>query len=162
MSHKFWSLNVVVAGGLALSLPGAAAPVQDARAAITAAYASMDRAFARRDLPATMAHFDPGVVTVDEYARQTDGKDKVAAQFRQAFASSGRAGASLKVSTRLLTFSLEGGGAVATTRADYTTSGTQAGVPFVHEDVRYERDYWIKAGRRWRIRREQTTGGGAL
>ena len=136
---------------LAFVSPAGASPAQDARQAIQAAYASMDQATAHRNASGYSAYLAPDFVGIDRKGAPTGGKEKTLEALRQAFAQVRAA----KSTTQLLTLTLQDGGAVVTTRSQFSLSGTRNGKPFVLESENQERDFWIKSSGRWLLKRER-------
>ena len=137
--------------GFALALPAHATPAGDARAAITAAYAGLDKATASRSASGYSVYLAPDFAGFDPKGAEIDGKDKILQALTQTFAQVSTA----KSVTRLLTFSLQDGGAVATTHTTLTLSGTKRGKPFVLKSEDHTRDFWVQSGGHWLLKRER-------
>ena len=136
---------------IAFSLPVQANSAQDARKAIQAAYAGMDKATSSRSASDYSAYLLPSYVGVDEKGVETEGKAKSVQALSQAFAQVSTA----KSTTQILTLVLQDGGAVVTTHSNLTLSGTKNSRPFIIKSESRVRDFWIKSGGRWLLRRER-------
>ena len=136
---------------IALALPAQADPVQDARKTILAAYAGMDKATRSRSASDYSAYLLSSYIGVDEKGGETDGKAKSVQALRQAFAQVSAA----KSTTQILSLVLQDGGAVVTTHSNLTLSGTKNSRPFVIKSESQVRDFWIKSGGRWFLKRER-------
>ena len=137
--------------GFALACPALAAPTDAARTAIGAAYAGMDRATASRNASGYAAYLAPDFAGFDTKGTALGGRAKTLQALAQAFAQVSAA----KSATRIVTLSLQDGGAVVTTQATLTLSGTKQGQPFVLKSDDQTRDFWVKSGGRWLLKRER-------
>ena len=136
---------------LVLALPTMATPTNDTRAAIGAAYAGMDKATAARNASGYAVYLAPDFAGFDPKGAEIGGKDKILQALKQTFAQVSAA----KSVTRLLAFSLRDGGAVVTTHTTLTLSGTKQGKPFVLKSEDHTRDFWVKSGGHWLLKRER-------
>lgn len=144
-------LAIIVCLSLIAALPAGADPAQEARHAIQAAYAGMDKAISRRDTSAYAVYLDPDIVGIDEKGKETDGKAKTVQLLRQAFAVFRTAASK----TNILTLALQGGGAVVTTHSTLSLSAMKNGRPIVVKSENQVRDFWSKSGGRWLLRQER-------
>ena len=151
MSALVSHASVTLCLSLMLVLPVSANPAQDARKAIRAAYAGMDKATRDRSASGYSAYLSPNCVGVDEKGMETDGRARMVQALSQAFAQVNAA----KSTTQILALSLQDGGAVVTAHSDLTLSGTKNSRPFVIRSESRVRDFWIKSGGRWLLRRER-------
>ena len=135
----------------ALTLPAHATPAGDARTAITAAYAGLDKATASRSVSSYSAYLAPDFAGFDSKGAKISGKDKILQALKQTFAQVSTA----KSVTRIMAFSLQDGGAVVTTHTRLTLSGTKQGKLFVLKSEEQDRDFWVIPGGRWLLKRER-------
>ncbi len=150
MSLRHSCIAVALCPSLALSIPALANPTQDARKAVQTAYIGMDKATKLRSASAYTAYLHPDYVGIDEKGVETDGRPEMVKSLGQAFALVNTAASS----TQVLTLTLQSGGAVVTQRSALTMSGTKNNQPFIIKIDSRVRDFWVKAGGRWLLKRE--------
>lgn len=112
---------------LALIVPAGASPAGDARAAIQAAYAGMDRATANRSAAGYSIYLTPDFVGVDEKGKETAGRDATVQALSGILAQVKAA----RSATQIQTLTLQDGGAVVVTHSTLSLTGTKNGQPFV-------------------------------
>ncbi len=144
--------SVVVSLSFGLTLSVSANPQQDARKAIRAAYAGMDKALIHHDVSAYTAYLHPAFVGHYPQGKELDGKDKDAVSLHQLFAMA----KTVNSSTQLLSFSLQNGGAVVTTREKFSMSGMNESEPISLKSEGTLRGFWVKVGRHWLLKGERS------
>ncbi len=148
MASAFLSVGLTV---FASAQPNVTNPVSP-RAAITAAYASMDRALIRHDVTAYAAHLYPTFVGVYPQGKEMHGRAEDAASLHQLFAVA----SAVTSSTRLLTLAFQDGGAVVTTRETFSMSMQADGQPVSVKSVGTLRGFWVRSGGHWLLKAERS------
>ena len=151
MSNVFCRAGLGLCLILTAVLPAGADPTQAARHAIQSAYAGMDKAIGNRDTSAYAAYLDPNIIGIYEKGKETDGKAKMVQLVRQAFVVFSTASSK----TEILSLTLQGGGAIVTTRSALSFSATRNGRSVTLKGENTVRDFWSKSSGRWLLKQER-------
>ena len=150
LSRFPWTILFVISI-LGLTLSASADTEQNASSAIKAAYANMDKALANQDSVAYTAYLLPSFIGEYSNGKVIHGKDEDAASLHQLFSMA----KTVTSSTRLLSCSLQNGGAIVTTEETLSLSGINGGSQAIIKSTDTMRSFWLKSDGHWLMKRER-------
>jgi ketosteroid isomerase-like protein len=130
-----------------LPSPVFASSSQAARQEIAKDYASIDKAFGRRDADAALAYCTPDFVVV-----QLGETTKLAKERTEGRKQLGEARAARSI-TKIVKFSVTGNKAIVTIVQHMGIIGPVSGLLEMTDCTETERDLWVKSGGVWRIKK---------
>ena len=152
LASRLSLLGLQIGAALCLTrMPVYADSTGDAKEAIQAAYQAMDKATSAKNASGYAVYLLPNYVGVDEKGKETNGKAATVQGLSKAFSQLRTATSA----TRVLSLTLQDGGAVVTTRSSLSFTAIRNGQPFTVTGTNKVRDFWVKSAGHWMLKRER-------